>query len=119
MAIPSLAEAKAAVFAVEIAPYEADITKYLEQENILEFLSDTAQTNRTVIRTFPGQTLSVLGIDALKASITAAGWTSVTVVNGFEPPRQGIGSSGAPARPMVTVSFAPPAAGGATQPDGE
>lgn len=112
MAIPSLADVKAKVSAEEIAPYEADIVAHLETPGTIEFLEDEDQPNRSVIRTFPGKVLTPQGIAALKASITAGGWTAVTVTNGFEPPRQGIGSSGAPQRVMVTVSFKPAASGG-------
>lgn len=117
MAIPSLAEAKAKVTSEEIAVYESDITKHLESAVTIEFLEDEQQLNRTVIRVFPGKTISAPALAALKASIEAAGWTDVKVENGTEPPRQGIGSSGAPSRPQVTVSFKPAASGPAPDPE--
>lgn len=109
MAIPSLATVKAKVTSEEIASYEADITKYLETPGTLEFLEDTTRPNRAVVRTYPGKVLTPQGIDALEASIATAGYTAGVVTNGFEPPRQGIGASGAPARPQVTVTFKPAA----------
>lgn len=112
MAILSLADAKAAVVADEIASYEVAINAHLETAGTVEFLEDAAQPNPIVILTFPGKVLTPQGIAGLKAAITASGWTAVVVENGFEPPRQGIGSSGAPRRAQVTVTFKPAAATG-------
>lgn len=105
MAIPSLDDLKVAVSASEIAPYEAEITAYLETAATLAFLENTAITDRTVIRTFKGKELTAQGITALKAAITAGGWTAVKVENQFGPAAEGIGISTGPAEKLVFVSF--------------
>lgn len=112
MAILSLVDAKAAVVAEEIAPYEKAINAHLETAGTVEYLEDATQLNKIVIHTFAGKVLTPQGVAGLKAAITASGWTDVVVENGFEPPRQGIGSSGAARRPQVTVTFKPAASGG-------
>src|SRR5437868_6970080 len=117
MAIPSLADLKVAVSASEIAPFEADITAYLETASTLAYLENTAQTTPIVIRTFKGKELTAPGIVALKASITAGGWTNVVVENQYGPAAEGIGISTGPAEKIVFVSFKP-AAGAPVVPEG-
>ena len=107
MAIPSLADLKVAVSASEIAPFEAEITDYLESAATLAYLENVAVTNHIVIRTFPGKELTTPGIVALKAAITAGGWTSVVVENQYGPAAQGLGISTGPAEKIVFVSFKP------------
>lgn len=109
MAIPSLAEAKASVSAAEIAPFEAEITKHLETAETIAYLENTAITDKIIIRLFPGKELTAPGIAALKASITAAGWTTVVVENQFGPAAEGIGISTGPADKVLFVSFKPAA----------
>lgn len=107
MAIPSLDDLKVAVSAAEIAPYEADITAYLETASTLAYLENTAVADPVVIRTFKGKELTAPGIAALIASITAGGWSDVTVENQFGPAAEGIGISTGPAEKLVVVSFKP------------
>lgn len=111
MAIPTLAEVKAAVTAAEIAPFEAAIKAYLETAAMVAYLENGASTH-IVIREFADAELTPAGITALKASITDAEWTSVVVENRFGPVRDGIGISQGPAKKLVFVSFKPAAAGG-------
>ena len=108
MAIPSLDALKVAVSASEIAPFEAEITAYLETAATLAYLENPAVTAPIVIRTFPGKELSAPGIVALKAAITAGGWTTVVVENQYGPAAEGIGISTGPAEKIVFVSFKPP-----------
>lgn len=115
MAIPSLAEIKVAVSATEIAPFEAEITAYLETPATLAFLENATITDHTVIRTYKGKELTAPGIAALKASIEAASWTDVKVENQFGPAAEGIGISSGPKEKIVFVSFKP-AAGGTPAP---
>lgn len=114
MAIPTLAEVKAAVTAAEIAPFEAAIKAYLETAQMVAYLENGAATH-IVIRTFEDAELTTVGVAALKAAIEAAGWTAVVVENRFGPVREGIGISQGPAKKQVFVSFKP---GAATPPEG-
>lgn len=109
MAIPSFADVKAKVSANEIAPFEVEITQHLESTETVAYLENTAQVNKIVIRMFPGKELTAPGIAALKASITAGGWTDVVVENQFGPAAEGIGISTGPAKKVVFVSFKPAA----------
>lgn len=113
MSIPSLADLKVAVSAAEIAPFEAEITKFLETPETLAYLENPAVLDKIIIRTFKGKELTAVGITALKASITAGGWTTVVVENQFGPAAEGIGISSGPAEKIVFVSFKAPAGGGA------
>lgn len=108
MAIPTLAEVKAAVTGAEIAPFEAAIKAYLETAAMVAYLENGAASH-IVIRVFEDKELTPVGIDALKASIEAAGWTTVVVENRFGPAREGLGISQGPAKKQVFVSFAPAA----------
>lgn len=109
MAIPSLADLKVAVSAAEIAPFEADITAHLQTAATLAFLENTSVTDHTVIRTYKGKELTAPGIAALKASITAGGWSDVKVENQYGPAAEGIGISTGPADKVLFVSFKPAA----------
>ncbi len=111
MAIPSLADLRAAVNAAEIAPFEKAITDFLETPETLAYLKNDTQVDPIVIRMFPNKELTAPGIEALKASIEAGGWSDAVVENQFGPAREGIGISTGPAQKVVFVSFKPTAAG--------
>lgn len=105
MAIPTQAEAKTASIAAEIAPYEKHITEYLEDAFTVAYLENPEVLDKVIIRTFVGKELTVPAIAALKASITAAGWTSVVVENQYTPAAVGLGISQGDKKPLVFVTF--------------
>lgn len=114
MSIPSQAEAKAASLAAEIAPIEAALKAYLEHPQQVAYL-ESAVTNKIVIRTFKDVELTGPAIDALKASITAAGWTTPVVENQYTPAEVGIGINRGSHKKLLFVSFKPAVA---TPPEG-
>lgn len=114
MAILTLAEVKEQVVANEIAPYEEEIVKHLLTSDTVAYLENDEITNKVLSRTFLNRTLSEPGIEALEASLTAAGWTDVVVENQPSPAPVGIGRSNAQAGHQVFVSFKP--AGSVTPP---
>lgn len=111
MSIPSQAEAKAASLAAEIAPIEAALTAYLEHPQQVAYL-ESAVADKIIIRTFKDVELTEPGIEALKASITAAGWTTPVVENQYTPVEVGLGISRGPQKKLLFVSFKPAAAAG-------
>ena len=114
MSIPSQAEAKAASLAAEIAPIEAALKAYLEHPQQVAYLESTV-ANKIIIRTFKDVELSAPGIAALKASITAAGWTTPVVENQLTPAEVGLGINRGQHKKELFVSFKP---GAATPPEG-
>lgn len=79
MAIPAFEEIKATVIAKEIEPFEKDIVSYLELPSTVSYLSNDEISVKTITRTFKDRSLTEDGVEALKASIEAGGWTDVTV----------------------------------------
>ena len=108
MTIPSQAEAKAASIAKEISPFEEVLKDYLELPSTVAYLDGDA-LDKTIIRVFIGDVLTDEGVDALKTSITAAGWTEATVENQFTPAAVGLGINQGHKKPELFVSFKPAA----------
>lgn len=106
MAIPTKAQAKAAVIAAEIAPFEKEITAYLQTPAMVTYL-EGAPAGKTVIRTFLDKELSEAGVLALMESIEDAGWITVVVENKFTSAEVGLGISRGPQKKEVLVSFKP------------
>jgi hypothetical protein len=106
MSIPTQAQAKTAVIAAEIAPFEKDITAYLQTPAMITYL-EGATVGKTVVRTFLDKELSEAGILALMESIEAAGWVDVVVDNQFTAAEVGLGISRGPQKKEVLVSFKP------------
>jgi len=110
MAIPTLAEVTAKVSNQEIAHIEALITARLETQGTVAFLNDAEITDKTLKFNFDGIVLSESAITLLKASITAAGWTTPVVTNTQGPAYNGIGHQPRPRNnPVLAVSFKPAA----------
>lgn len=117
MAIPTLAEVTAKVGNREIAGIEAQITERLESEGTVAFLNDPAVTDKTLKYDFDGVFLQESAIALLKASLTASGWLTPTVVNGTGPAYTGIGHQPRPrANHTLKVTFKAPAVTPAPEP---
>lgn len=113
MSIPKLADVIETVGNKEIAHIEALITKRLETQGTVDFLTDAAVTDKTLNYDFVGIQLSASAITLLVASLTKSGWLTPVVKNTQGPAYDGIGHQPRPAsNPLLTVSFKAPAVGG-------
>lgn len=80
MAILNKQDAIDARVATDISPVETAINDYLTSQRVIDYLTSVEIANPSVRVNVDGQVLTKAALDAVKASVEAAGWKSVEVI---------------------------------------